>query len=79
MHILFRIPPKQNVEICNRKNAKRSLLTNVWFFFTCEMSGGKKYMGMKTALVKLLLSYMWSINQPLKFGSFRMLEMNLHN
>lgn len=35
-------------------------------------------MGMKTALVKLL-SYMWSINQPLKFGSFRMLEMNLHN
>lgn len=36
-------------------------------------------MGMKTALVKLLLSYMWSINQPLKFGSFRMLEMNLHN
>lgn len=41
MHILFRIPPKQNVEICNRKNAKRSLLTNVWFFSPVKCQGEK--------------------------------------
>lgn len=44
------------------------------FFHLWNVRGGKTYRGMKTALVKLLLSCIWSINQPLKFGSFRTLR-----
>lgn len=29
MHILFLIPLKENVTVCNRKNVKMSLLTNL--------------------------------------------------